>query len=473
MEGYYGREYTHADRLWLIEHMAAWGMNVYVYAPKDDPLGRDEWRTPYGEEAMREFEQLVAHGDELGVRVGFALSPGLSIEYSSRGDVAALEQKYLAFESLGARFLCLALDDVSSELAHTADRERYASLAEAHVDLATKLCDAIDPETTLWLVPTDYAGSGHSDYLETLGAGLPARVEIAWTGRTVVSPEITRQEAAARAASVGRRLLIWDNVPVNDGPMRRVLHLAPYVGRAPELPEHISGVLLNPMEIPHASAITLRCAAAYLNDPAGYDPETTWRDAIQEMGAGAAEPLEAFALAHRFSALTPDDRDRELEAVFTAIRRGFEDGPTANEELKRPLAQMREVIERRLEAAAAVRENLRDRQLLDEIEPWLEAHHGETERIAAAVDLLESLAFDPPGLQRALAFFRMEGRLTRIPPSSHVSFGPRRAVYPQLVSLGDRSARFGADPVLLVDRSLSEEIVRFAERMALAEPTDG
>jgi len=27
VEGYYGRAYTHADRLWLIEQMGRWGMN--------------------------------------------------------------------------------------------------------------------------------------------------------------------------------------------------------------------------------------------------------------------------------------------------------------------------------------------------------------------------------------------------------------------------------------------------------------
>ena len=33
IEGYYGAPYTHADRLWLLERMGAWGMNRYVYAP--------------------------------------------------------------------------------------------------------------------------------------------------------------------------------------------------------------------------------------------------------------------------------------------------------------------------------------------------------------------------------------------------------------------------------------------------------
>jgi tetraacyldisaccharide-1-P 4'-kinase len=49
----------------------------------------------------------------------------------------------------------------------------------------------------------------------------------------------------------------------------------------------------------------------------------------------------------------------------------------------------------------------------------------------------------------------------------HTSYGPRRAVYPQLVSHDDDDARFGDDPVLFLDRCLAEEVVRFAEARAL------
>jgi hypothetical protein len=87
----------------------------------------------------------------------------------------------------------------------------------------------------------------------------------------------------------------------------------------------------------------------------------------------------------------------------------------------------------------------------------------------AALDLLECLAGDADRLDRALAFFRLEGRLTRLPIPLQVSFGPRRALYPQLVDVSGDAAGFGEDPVLFVDRSLSDTLVRFAEARALAE----
>ena len=153
-----------------------------------------------------------------------------------------------------------------------------------------------------------------------LGRDLAPSIEVGWTGRTVVSPTITAAEAAQRAATLRRRLLIWDNVPVADGPMRPMLHLGPYVGRDRDLGAHVSGLLLNPMAQARASGVALRTAADYMRDPQRYDPEASWRAALAELGAGAPEAFAVFAAAHRFSPLLPDDRDPELESAVAALR---------------------------------------------------------------------------------------------------------------------------------------------------------
>ena len=175
IEGYYGPPYRHADRLWLIEQLGAWGMNRYVYAPKDDPLHRAQWREPYDADAMREFRELIERGAAVGVQVGFAISPGLTIEYGARDDVRALQDKFRAFQALGAAFLSLALDDVPTTLLHHADQVRFGSLAAAHVALSHAVAEAL-PGATLWLVPTDYVGvaptEGNSSSTWLIPAGL-------------------------------------------------------------------------------------------------------------------------------------------------------------------------------------------------------------------------------------------------------------------------------------------------------------
>lgn len=466
VEGYYGRPYTHAERLELVDRMVGWGMNTYVYAPKDDPLHRERWREPYADDSLARFGALVAYGADRDVRVGFAVAPGLSIEYGSATDRRALQAKLDRFADLGARFFCLALDDVPSELAHEADRDRFGSLATAHADLANAVDGALPEDATLWLVPTDYAGTADSPYLETLGAELNETIEVGWTGRSVVSPQIRAEEAAARARCLGRRLLVWDNYPVNDGPMRNVLHLGPYTGRDAELAAHVSGILLNPMEWPRASGPGLSTAGAYMADPRAYRPEEAWERAAREAAAEAPDAFTLFARAHRFSALTPDDRDAELEQTWRALRDAVEG--EERDAARAALAALKSQLEARASAGPTLKHALADAALLAEIEPWLSAHETETRRMLEAVDLLAAWVDDAPAMRVALAFFRMEGRLTRIAPAAPTSYGPRRHVYPQLESLEDEGARFGDDPVLFVDQCLADEVVRFAEERALA-----
>lgn len=462
IEGYYGPPYTHADRLWLLDKLGAWGMNRYVYAPKDDPLHREQWRTPYAAAALREFAELIEHGAAAGVEVGFAISPGLTIEYGRADDVRALQAKFRAFQDLGARFFSLALDDVPTTLLHHGDQQRFGSLAAAHVYLTHAVAEGLG-DATLWLVPTDYVGVAPTDYLEQLGAELHGAIEVGWTGRTVVSPSITAAEAAARAATLRRKLLVWDNVPVADGPMRPMLHLGPLVGRDADLAAHVSGIILNPMAQAHASAVALHTAAAYLRAPHAYDAEAAWQAAVAELGAGAPDAFALFAAAQRFSPSLPEDRDRELEAAFAAVRAAFDGAADAGA----PLAVFEAALAARLGAAEALRAGLADNALLAEVEPWLLAHRAETERMQAAAELLDMLAADVNPMQRVFAFFRLEGMLTRIATPSVASYGPRRVLYPQLGSMRDDGAAFGDDPCLFVDRCLADEVVRFAESLAL------
>ena len=463
VEGFYGEPWSHADRLWLLERMGRWGMNRYVYAPKDDPFHRARWREPHPAEVERELGELVAHGRSAGVDVGFAISPGLSIEYGSSDDRRALRAKLEGYAALGARVLVLAVDDVPSELASPADRERYASLAEAHVDVVHALRAQLDPGIELWLVPTDYLGTGSTPYLDVLGSRLAPEIEVMWTGRTVLSPTLEAAEAASRATALRRRVLVWDNYPVSDGPMRNMLHLGPYAGRSAALASHVSGCLLNPMQHVRASALALCTAAEFLRDPAGYDPEAAWQRALRELGGDAADALELFARAHRVSPLAPEDRDRELE---TSMAR-FSDALAAGEDLAPLLDPLRSQLDARLAAPAKLRAGLGDARLLAELEPWLAGHEVETRRMHEALVALTVLLGPGSAADKVAAFSRMEGRLTRLCPPLASSYGPRRVLYPQLIDMTARGMRFGSDPSLLRGRNLADEWIELVEDLAL------
>lgn len=463
IEGFYGPRWSHADRLFVIERIGSWGMNRYYYAPKDDPLHRSRWREPYPPSALAEFRELVACGERAGVEAGFAVSPGLSITYASSKDRKALVDKLHGFVELGARHLCLALDDVPTRLQHEEDRQAFDSLGEAHVSLVREVLDALGDRASLYVVPTDYLGVTTTEYLEVLGEGLPPEVEVAWSGRTVVSPTIEAREAKARSEVLRRKLLIWDNVPVSDGPMRAMLHLGPYIGRAPELPESASGILLNPMEHAHASCVALYCAARYAADPARYDPESAWNEAIEIVGEGEPEAFRVFAEAHRFSPLLPDDRDRGLESRFSEISQALEDARDFSD----LLLEVHDLTARRVGIGEALRSGLADRKLAEEIEPWLESHETESRRANIAVEALLEVLGDGTRSERIFALMRMQGRLALEPDNGRVSYGPRRVMYPQLTSMYEDEMELSVEPTLIRQRCLTDEILEFVEDLSL------
>ena len=109
IEGFYGPPWSWDDRRRLSETLCAAGMDTYIYAPKDDPLHREQWRKPYDDVFLDALGQLAAPG---GLRVGYAISPGLSIDASDRGDRAALLAKISQATDAGVTLVALCLDDL-------------------------------------------------------------------------------------------------------------------------------------------------------------------------------------------------------------------------------------------------------------------------------------------------------------------------------------------------------------------------
>ena len=273
IEGFYGPPWSWEARL----EVAAWcgerGMLDYVYAPKDDPKHRHEWRAPYDVDELAGFERFATEG---ALTLGFAISPGLSIDGESREDRAALATKVDQVLAVGAQRVVLALDDIPFG---------GGPQGEAHARLTTWLREHLGDRASLSLIPTEYVGTRSTPYLDALAAGVPDDVPIGWTGRAVVNDAITVADADARAASLGgRRPLLWDNYPVNDAVMGDRLFIGPIRGREPGLAAACSGYLANPMEQARASTLPLASIAALLR---GDDPAATWASTAADLGWSA------------------------------------------------------------------------------------------------------------------------------------------------------------------------------------------
>jgi hyaluronoglucosaminidase len=430
IEGFYGAPWSHSARLEAVDFLAERGMNAYVYAPKDDPRHRTRWREPYDEQEAARFRELAAACGTRATRFGFALSPGLDVDYHDPGDRSALLDKLLPLLDAGVGWFVLALDDIPMQ----------PGLGGDQADLAGWLHDALrtrDAAVRLTLVPTEYVGTRPSGYLAELTKGLPGDVDLMWTGPTVCSPRIRAADARAWQDAVGGHpLLLWDNYPVNDGIMAREMHLGAYRGRDPELSDVIDGVLCNPMLQPRASLVALATAAEFLRDPAGYDEEAAWEHAIAAVGRSSAPHLRALAEACADGPLRDSATLRLNEQVVAldgaALDGAARDGvTTALVALEGALTSLRQAADERWLASGD--------PLVEELRPWCEQARREADAGLAAVGLCRYLR-SPEGPDAERAMLHVFGVLftwEAARAGDRVVCGPRFAVHPAVVQLPD------------------------------------
>jgi hyaluronoglucosaminidase len=389
--GPYGRPWTHDDRMSVLAWMGRpWRdtsrprMNIFIHAAKDDVYQRLQWKTPYGAEQMTEFIQEIDLARSLGVEWVPNLSPGFplipsaalpdglpsrDICFSCAEDLDVLVAKLRPFAEAGVRTFMISFDDVQKISTHPEDLLAYgigdAAYGRMNADLLNRTrarlrakfpAAADEPTLSVLTVPAEYSGAAKTAYLEAFGETLDADIPVMWTGTHVVSPEILASEAAAYSAAIStaasgpRKLLVWDNFPVNDYngnifsstglPTNFKLNVGPYKGRRADLAAVIDGILANPMNEAEASKIPLYSVAAYLNDPtaftsaaatclldkdvAGCLSEAAWLEGIAEFGGPASEAVFDFVSQMRS---TPTDRTEapEFRARWEAVRDNFGD----------------------------------------------------------------------------------------------------------------------------------------------------
>jgi len=341
VEGFYGPPWTHQDRIDILRFEGAHGMNVYYYAPKDDPYHRKLWRDVYPPADLERLGVLVATAHRNFVDFCFAISPGLSMTYSSEPDFQALAAKLSSVSKLGVSCFALFVDDVPQDLQAPSDQAQFKTLAQAHAYLTNKLYKYLKGQSAknrLVLTPTTYTNEwGNFDYLKELGAGVDPAVSIIWTGPKVFSPAITVEQAQNWGSYIRRPPLVWDNFPVNDGtPWYR--YLGPVVGRDPQLPSATRGLFSNPMIQPHASMIPLQTVADYLWNSEAYDAARSETHAVaSQYGKEAPRLLAPFLSAYGTYAWD----DGIFTPLFNERRGAFDPG-----KIRSQLASLNAALER-------------------------------------------------------------------------------------------------------------------------------
>ena len=250
-------------------------------------------------------------------RPGETLSPDPPIRYGADADLALLVEKCRQARSLGVTSFALCLDDVDPG---TTPRG-FPSLAAAHRWLVDGLHTALAPHPSslaprLFVVPTYYWTEGaraNAAYTAEFARGIPADVDLFWTGAVVRDHDITAAKAREAADLLGRRPVVWLNYASNDS-FRFALQLPPDRLPAIDLAPETAGLLLNSTRQVGLARLDALIVAAYLADPAHYDHERAVHEAVVALlGEAAAPPFERLMDAWR---AVPDVRTltRDLQA---------------------------------------------------------------------------------------------------------------------------------------------------------------
>ena len=249
VEGFYNRPWNQGQRVDLYKKLNQFGLNAYLYAPKDDVKHRALWREPYEETELRHLKILIDGCSENDVTFYYGISPGLDIVYSNPEDMVRLKAKLDQMVGIGCKGFAVLWDDIDTHLP-LVDMKAFNTLSDAHVKVCNEIYEHLKQPAFL-TCPVEYCTTRAeptviaSPYLNTLGTGLHPNIGIFWTGSKVVSEHIFKEEILELSKVLRRKPLIWDNLHANDYDTQRVF-LGPYSGRSPDIIPHLLGVFTNP-----------------------------------------------------------------------------------------------------------------------------------------------------------------------------------------------------------------------------------
>ncbi len=306
IEGFYGRPWSWAARAATAQFLAPHGYGFYLYAPKADPYLRRRWREPHPDETLGELKVLAGRCADLGVRFGVGLSPFEIYRAFDAAAQADLTRKLAELDAVGVVDLAILFDDMRGDL---------PGLARAQVEILHWIAGRTRAKRLI-LCPTYYSddplldrafGQRPEAYLDDLGRALDPAIDVFWTGEEVCSRAYGVRGLERLTAILRRKPMIWDNYPVNDGPvMSQSLHLRAFTGRPAAMAGAIGAHAVNPASQPVLSRIpALTLAESYANGEA-YD----YGAAFQRAATEVLGPELAAVVQSHLSLLQDSGRDR-------------------------------------------------------------------------------------------------------------------------------------------------------------------
>ena len=294
VEGYYGAPWSFEARCSIFRFMGRNKMNMYLYAPKDDPYHHGQGcYEPYPPLKAAELKDLVKYARQNHVRFVWAIHPANTVKWADQGgekQLTGLCNKLQQMYELGVRDYGVLVDDSSGEIGK----------AERQVQLSNYILENFirkhpDVNQTLIMCPTGYNRSWtNENFLKTLGSGLDKSIPVMWTGDTVVH-DITYPGQKWVNELVQRPTFIWWNWPCNDFKRSRLSMGRTYgLDQQPDMKNQMSGFVANPMEHAEASKVGLFGVANYTWNIEDFESVTTWEEGIRRLYPRHSEAMKVF-----------------------------------------------------------------------------------------------------------------------------------------------------------------------------------
>lgn len=328
IEGFFGRPWSWPDRAAAVRFLRPHGYKFYLYAPKADPWLRRRWQEPHPPaemEKLAEFREACRAAD---VRFGIGLTPFELHLHGGRGWQEPLAVKLAQLALLKPDDLAILFDDMRGDVPELAERQAAITSFAAERGIAERVfaCPSYYSDDPILDVAF---GQRPPFYLEQIGRLLDPAIQLFWTGPEVCAQEFTPGHLARVAGQLGRKPVLWDNYPVNDGSrMSRHLHLRGFSGRPASIAPHIAAHGVNPASQPLLSRVPLLTLAESYKAGDAYDYLAAFYRAAREvLGEELAARVGKDIIALQDRGL---DRLGERKAALKARYAAF-DHPAARE----------------------------------------------------------------------------------------------------------------------------------------------
>ena len=377
IEGYYGIPWSVEDRISLMQFGGDFKMNIYIFAPKDDPYHNSQWREPYPEDNLKDIERMVEAGAAAKCRFAWAIHPFMNdpitlADYET--GLAAIQNKFQHLYDAGVRQFVISADDANSPVTLQAklcqDMTEWVKAHEGCYNLV--FVPQVYCSNSLTWSNWGWTGSpslsqyfGHFTEIEDL--------EIMWTGEWVCHPA-TQGTFDNFKQNSGKEAFMWLNWPVNDvnhkrlvmGPAESCILNTGVTG--------FKGLVTNPLEQGEASKTALFAIADYAWNTKDFDCQKSWADCFQYIDPGAPEALHELC-KHMTNpspgGITGMGESVDLAPYITAFTTAYSNGNGTDYETQ--AAALIEQMQKIVDAADNFQKNGTNVNLLDEMKPWVDS----------------------------------------------------------------------------------------------------